>query len=78
MTGELLDDKAGYKIFSKISSDIYAGNKYYRGTESGEEKMLLTRGSVFLSHTEIKMFIIRDGNDHVARFALIDDHRLAD
>ncbi len=75
---ELLEDKAAYKIFTKVSSDVYSGNEFYRGTESSVEKMLLTAGSAFSSHSEIKMFVIRDGDTNVARFALINDSRLSE
>jgi GNAT superfamily N-acetyltransferase len=75
MNVELVNGKSGYKSFEKVSSDVYLGNTYYKGTEGSVEKLLLNSDSAFLKHSTIKMFVIRDGNDFVARFALIHDHR---
>jgi len=74
MKVELLEGKSAYKTFSQICSDVYKGNKFYRGTESSVEKMLLSNKSSFSSHSKIKLFVIRDNNNLVARFALIDDY----
>lgn len=75
MNVELVKGKSGYRTFEKVSSEVYHGNTYYKGTEGSVEKLLLNSDSAFLKHSTIKMFVIRDGNDFVARFALIHDHR---
>ncbi len=73
---EYIDGKSAYKTFEKVSANVYNGNKYFRGTENSIEKLLLNSNSAFKKHSTTKKFVIRDGNDNVARFALIDDHRL--
>lgn len=73
---ELLEGKAGYKIFDKVCSDVYKGNAYFRATEASVEKMLLCLNSAFNKHATVKMFVLRDGNTNVARFALINDQLL--
>jgi len=78
MKVEFLEGKSGYKTFEKVSTDVYAGNKFFKSTEASIEKMLLCSGSAFATHSNIKMFVIRNGNNNVARFALIHDYRLAD
>lgn len=78
MKAELIEGKSAYKIFSKVASDLYQDNSYFRGTEGSIEKLLLNSDSAFNNHSSIKKFVVRDGNDIVARFALIHDHRLAD
>lgn len=76
MKVELIEGKSDYKTFQRVSSDVYSGNKYYRGTESSIERMLLCSESAFSTHSIIKMFVVRDGNKNVARFALIHDFHL--
>ena len=78
MNAKLVTGKSGYKTFDKVSSDVYFGNKYFKGTEGSVEKLLLNSNSTFLKHSTIKMFVIDDDNKYVARFALIHDHRLLD
>ena len=78
MNVELVEGKSGYKTFEKVSSDVYIGNKYFKGTEGSVERLLLNSDSAFNKHSIIKKFVIRDGNSNVARFALINDHRLTD
>jgi GNAT superfamily N-acetyltransferase len=78
MKVELLEGKWGYKTFEKVSTDVYAENRFFKGTEASIEKLLLSSGSAFLAHSSIKMFVVCDGNSHVARFALIHDYHLAD
>lgn len=78
MKAELLEGTAGYKTFKNVSAEVYSGNRYFKGTEASIEKMLLFSGSAFASHSSTKMFVFRDGNNNVARFALIHDFRLAD
>jgi hypothetical protein len=75
---ELICGKSAYKTFSKVGADVYKGNKYYRGTEASIENLILDSNTVFNSHATSKMFVVRDGNDLVARFALIHDHNLKD
>ncbi|MFA6401720.1 MAG: hypothetical protein WCX31_08860 [Salinivirgaceae bacterium] len=76
MKVEFIEGKGGYKTFEKVSTDVYYGNNYFRGTEGTVERLLLNSESAFQKHATIKKFIIRHGNDAVARFALICDHRL--
>ncbi|MBN2890587.1 MAG: GNAT family N-acetyltransferase [Bacteroidales bacterium] len=71
-------DKSAYKTFADVSKSVYQGNKYYRGTQSSVEKMLLLNKSSFKNHSTSRMYIIRDGNDIVGRFALINDYRLSE
>jgi len=78
MKVELVEGAFGYKTFSNVAADVYKGNPYFRGTEGSIEKLLLNSHSAFNSHSCIKKFVIRDRNDLVARFALIQDNRLAD
>lgn len=75
MKTECIDGKSAYSVFSKIKKDIYKGNNYFRGTEESIEKLLLNSNTTFISHSIIKKFIVRDGNDLVARFALILDKK---
>jgi GNAT superfamily N-acetyltransferase len=75
---ELIEGDRGYKLFEKVSTDVYSGNNYFKGTEGSVERLLLHSNSAFRNHSSVKMFVIRDGNDLVARFALIQDYRLAD
>jgi len=73
MITELLDGPSAYKTFSKVSADVYRGNPNFRGTEGSVEKMLLNADSAFHTHSKVLKFVVRDGNDLVARFALIHD-----
>jgi len=76
MKVEFIEGKSAYASFAKVSTDVYKGNKHYRGTEKSIEKLLLHSSSAFRSHSITKKFVVRDGNDLVARFALIHDKRL--
>lgn len=76
MKAELIEGTSAYKTFSKVASDVYRDNPYFRGTEGSIEKLLLNSASAFNTHSSCKKFVIRNGNDIVARFALIHDHRL--
>ena len=78
MTTELLDGRSAYKIFEKVKADVYRGNSHFRGTEGSVERLLLNGESAFNKHSRILKFVVRDGNDLVARFALIHDFWLAD
>ncbi|MFB6343282.1 hypothetical protein ACE1ET_16265 [Saccharicrinis sp. FJH62] len=78
MKVELLEGSTGYKAFKNVCTNVYSGNKLYRGTEAGIEKLLLHSGSSYAKHSNIKLFSIRDGSSDVARFALIRDFRLPD
>ena len=75
---ELIQGSSAYKSFSKVADDIYENNKYFRGTEGSIERLLLNSYSAFNTHSSHKLFVVRDGNDIVARFALILDKRLPD
>ena len=76
MKVECIEGKSAFATFTKVSADVYKGNKYYRGTEKSIEELLLNSSGAFSSHSKIKKFVVRDSNDLVARFALIQDHRL--
>jgi len=78
MIAELIEGKSAYKTFAKVSADVYIGNKYFRGTEGSIENLILNSDSAFNRHASVKMFVVRDGNNLVARFALIQEHRLTD
>jgi GNAT superfamily N-acetyltransferase len=75
MKAELLERPSAYKFFSKVGAGVYKDNRYFKGTGSSIEKLLLNAASAFSSHSSTKMFVVRDGNDLVARFALINDQR---
>jgi hypothetical protein len=76
MKVEELTGKAGYKIFEQVAASVYDGNPYLRGTEGSVEKMLLAGNGAFHQHATTKMFVLRDGNQYLARFALIHDTHL--
>ena len=78
MIAELIEGKSAYKTFAKVSANVYIGNKYFRGTEGSVEKLILSSESAFNTHSTVKMFVVLDGNNLVARFALIQEHRLTD
>lgn len=78
MKAELLKGKKDFSTFKKVGSDVYKGNKQYRGTGSSIEKLLLKSSGAFSKHSTIKTFVIRDQNNLVARFALIHDQHLPD
>jgi hypothetical protein len=78
MIAEIITSRGDFKYFEKVSADVYNGNNYYRGTEGSIEKLLLNSKSAFQNHASIQKFVVRDGNDLVARFALIHDLRLMD
>lgn len=78
MKAELLKGKKDFSTFKKMRSDVYKGNKHYRGTGSSIEKLLLKSSGAFSKHSTIKTFVVRDQNNLVARFALIQDEYLAD
>jgi len=75
MIVEYIEGKQAYKTFAKVGADVYANNKCFRGTEASIEKLLLNSNNAFIRHSSVKKFVIRDGNDLVARFALINDQR---
>lgn len=75
MIPELLEGKSAYSIFRSVGEAVYKENPFFRGTESGIEKLLLKENSAFKNHSVIKMFVLRDNNQLVARFALIHDFR---
>jgi hypothetical protein len=78
MMVRLIESKQDFKLFEKVSALVYKANSCYRGTETSIEHLLLRQQSAFQSHADIKAFIVLKENDPVARFALIDDHRLKD
>lgn len=78
MKVEVIEGKSAFKVFEKVCSDVYSCNRFYRGTESSIEHLLLNSNSAFLKHSTILKFVVRNGNDCVARFALIQDQRLRD
>ena len=78
LQAEVLEGSNAYAVFSKVGEQVYQGNSFYRGTENSIMKLLLHSPSAFKAHAQIKMFVVRDGNDLVARFALIYDQWLPD
>jgi len=78
MKAEIINGNSGYKTFKKVRADVYLGNKYFKGTEGSVEHLILNSNSAFHSHSRVKMFVVRDGNNCVARFALIHDLRLTE
>ena len=78
MKTEFIEGKLAYKYFEKVKADVYKGNKYFKGTEGSIERLLLNSDSAFKKHSTIKKFLVCDRNSNVARFALIQDHRLTD
>lgn len=78
MKTEIVEGRSGYKTFAKVGAEVYQNNPFFRGTEGSVERLLLNSASAFKAHSSIKTFVVSDGNDLVARFALIHDHRLSD
>ncbi|MDO9154225.1 MAG: hypothetical protein Q7U47_11105 [Paludibacter sp.] len=78
MIAELIEGKGAHKIFAKASENVYCENKYFRGTNGSVEILVLSSHSAFNCHATVKKFVVRDGNDLVARFALIHDRWLPD
>lgn len=70
--------KAGYRDFARFGPDVYAGNPNYRGTQNSVEKLLLLGPTAFHSHAQTRMYLVVDGAEVVARFALIHDSKLPD
>lgn len=75
---ELVEGKEAAKLFEKVSSAVYAGNKYFRGTDKSVEKLVLGGSKTYAQHAKVKQFVLFDENDAVARFALIHDIKLPD
>ncbi len=73
-----LEGKEGFKVFSSFAKEVYKDNPFYRGTEESIEKLLLVGPTVFHKHSNVMFFVVEDGNDLVARFALIHDEKLPD
>lgn len=69
----VLLDNSSSGVFYKTAADIYKSFPLYRGTEKSIEQLLLSKQCAFNTHAEIKTFVLRDGNNLVGRFALIDD-----
>ena len=78
MNAEMIEGKLAYKTFEKVGGEVYKGNPFYKGTDASVQNLLLNSDSAFRNHSKIKKFIVRDGNDLVARFALIQDFRMDD
>jgi GNAT superfamily N-acetyltransferase len=76
MKVEELHGKNGYKTFRELADSVYRNNQNYRGTEGSIEKMLMVGPTAFHNHATCRMFVLRDGNDLTARFALIHDKLL--
>ncbi len=73
---ELVEGKEAENLFDKVSSAVYAGNKYFRGTDKSVEKLVLHESRAFAKHANVKRFVLFDGNNAVARFVLIHDAKL--
>lgn len=78
MIAELIEGKSAHKVFAKVAADVYRDNAYFRGTDASVENLVLSSGSTFSKHATVKLFVVRDGNNLVARFALIHDRWLPD
>lgn len=65
-----------FKLFKNVSDEVYRDNICYRGTGLSIEKMLVKGKTVFQKHAKILSFVIRDRNDNVGRFTLIQDSKL--
>jgi hypothetical protein len=75
---ERVAGKEGYRDFARFGARVYAGNAHYRGTQGSVEKLLLLGPTVFHRHVRIRMYLVVDLAEVVARFALIHDTRLPD
>lgn len=69
-------DITSYKDFANVTKLVYKDNKFYRGTQASIEKMILLEKSSFSKHSKSQMYLLRDNNDIVGRFAFIKDLRL--
>lgn len=75
---ELMEGKEGYRAFSRFGVQVYDGNPHYRGTQNSVEKLLLLGPTAFHQHARIRMYLVMDSSEVVARFALIHDTKLLD
>jgi len=73
-----LEGKEGFKVFSKLGAKFYEGNSHYRGTEASIERLILLGPTEFHKHVTIKLFVVEDAKEMVARFAFIHDQKLPD
>lgn len=76
MIAELISDRASYKTFCSLAQKVYQGNSCYRATEASIEAMLVHQQVSYHQHATVKSFVVRDGQDVVARFSLIHDAHL--
>ncbi len=76
MRVEEASGKDGFRSFEKLGKAVYCGNPSYRGTEGSLERLLLLGPTAFHRHAAVKAFLVAEGNDDLARFALIRDERL--
>ncbi len=75
---EIVEGKEAAKLFDKVSTAVYAENKFFRGTDKSVEDLVLGGSKTYAQHAKVKQFVLFDGNDAVARFALIHDTKLPD
>ena len=71
-----LNGRKGYRVFSGLGPKFYANNPHYRGTEASIEKLLLLGPTRYHDHASVKLFMVEDAGEPVARFALIQDRKL--
>jgi GNAT superfamily N-acetyltransferase len=75
---EMLAGKDGYRDFAEFGTRVYEGNPNYRGTEDGVQELVLMGPTAFHDHARVLPYLVVDGSEPVARFALIHDTRLPD
>jgi GNAT superfamily N-acetyltransferase len=75
---DIVAGKDGYRDFAEFGARVYQGNPHYRGTQDSVEKLLLLGPTAFHDHARVLGFLVVDGGEVVARFALIHDRRLPD
>lgn len=71
-----LNTSAALREFRAFPEEVYRGNANYRGTDASIEKLLTAGKSAFYRHATSELFLLSDGRQTLARFALIHDQRL--
>jgi hypothetical protein len=61
--------------FTRLSSRVYGAMPQHRSTDDELVEMLLRRRTVFLEHARLEPYLVLDGKEAVARFALLQDQR---
>lgn len=73
---EWVAGKEGFADFAEFGVRVYADNPHFRGTGGAVEKLVLLGPTAFHDHAAVRMYLVVDGGETVARFALIRDRRL--